>query len=145
MRVLPVLVVASATAIFSFSATAAEKHPPKNTDGAKPPVTRLVMPIMSSSRGMQLFIDKKCYVCHSVNGVGGTDAAALDAHDMDEYMNPFDLAAKMWKMATIMIPMQEEELGKQIEFTGDELADIVAFLHDDRQQHLLTRDMLPAN
>lgn len=107
-------------------------------------VTRLLMPIMSSSRGMELFVEKGCYTCHSVNGVGGEDAAALDAHDMDEFMNPFDLAAKMWTMASIMIPAQQEALGAQIQFTGDELADIIAFLHDDDQQHKFTEASLSA-
>lgn len=54
---------------------------------------------------------------------------------MDEFMNPFDLAAKMWMMAPYMIAAQEEALGEQIYFTGEELADIIAFLHDDVQQH----------
>ncbi len=97
--------------------------------------TRLLMPRLDSARGMELFVEKGCATCHSVNGVGGEDAAALDAHDMDRYMNPFDLAARMWSMATIMIPAQQDELGAQIEFTGDELGDIIAFLHDDAQQH----------
>lgn len=105
-------------------------------------VTRLLMPIMSSSRGMKLYVEKGCYSCHSVNGVGGEDASPLDAHEMGEFMNPFDLAAKMWTMASIMIPAQEEALGAQIEFTGDELADIIAFLHDDDQQHMFKADLL---
>ncbi|MFP6730258.1 MAG: hypothetical protein VCD50_08845 [Alphaproteobacteria bacterium] len=29
-----------------------------------------------------------------------------------------------------MIAMQEDELGEQIDFTGQELADIIAFVHD---------------
>ena len=33
-----------------------------------PRVTRLLMPIMSSSRGMNLFVDKGCVACHAVNG-----------------------------------------------------------------------------
>jgi len=104
--------------------------------------TRLLMPIMDSKEGMKLFMEKGCYICHSVNGVGGNDAAALDAHEMDEFMNPFELAAKMWLMAPIMIPAQESELGAQIEFTGEELANIIAFLHDDAQQHQFTGDAL---
>ncbi len=103
---------------------------------------RLIMPIMDSRRGMELFVEKGCYTCHSVNGVGGEDATPLDAHDMEPYMNPFDLAARMWRMAPVMIPAQEDELGEQIQFTGDELASIVAFLHDDAQQHLFTMDAL---
>ena len=98
-------------------------------------ITRLLMPIMSSSRGMDLFVDKGCVACHAVNGVGGHDASSLDAHDMDEFMNPFDLAAKMWMMAPYMIAAQEEAFGEQILFSGDELADIIAFLHDDIEQH----------
>jgi hypothetical protein len=105
-------------------------------------VTRLVMPIMSSSRGMDLFVSKGCVACHAVNGIGGHDAASLDAHDMDEYMNPFDLAARMWAMAPYMIESQQEALGEQILFTGEELADIIAFLHDDRQQHEFTEAVL---
>ena len=111
-------------------------------DSHDAPITRLLMPIMDSEKGMKLFVEKGCYSCHSVNGVGGHDAAALDAHEMDEFMNPFDLAAKMWRMAPIMIPAQESELGAQIEFTGEELADIIAFLHDDAQQHKFTENVL---
>ena len=107
-----------------------------------PNVTRLLMPIMSSSRGMDLFVDKGCIACHAVNGVGGHDASSLDAHDMGEFMNPFDLAAKMWAMAPFMIEAQEEAFGEQIYFTGDELADIIAFLHDDVQQHEFTEGNL---
>lgn len=110
-----------------------------------PHVTRLLMPVMSSSRGMDLFVEKGCVACHAVNGVGGHDASSLDAHDMDEFMNPFDLAAKMWAMAPFMIAAQEEAMGEQIQFTGDELADVIAFLHDDLQQHEFTEaNLTPA-
>ncbi len=122
--------------------TAAKEETVADGDNHGPEVTRLLLPNMNSARGMDLFIDKGCYTCHAVNGVGGHDAAALDAHDMDEVMNPFELAARMWRMASIMIPAQEEALGEQIEFTGDELSDIIAFLHDDQQQHKFTDDLL---
>lgn len=104
--------------------------------------TRLLMPILNADRGMELFASKGCATCHSVNGVGGEDASPLDAHNMDEYMNPFDLAAKMWLMAPYMIAAQEDELGEQIIFTGDELSNIIAFLHDDAQQRLFTGEYL---
>jgi cytochrome c len=105
-------------------------------------VTRLAMPMMSSERGMELFVSKGCVACHAVNGIGGHDSSSLDAHEMDEVMNPFDLMARMWLMAPYMIPAQEEALGEQIQFTGDEMADIVAFLHDDRRQHDFTEDVM---
>lgn len=108
----------------------------------KPIELTLRMPKMDSERGMVLFIEKGCVACHAVNGVGGHDAAPLDAHGMEKVMNPFEFAAKMWRMAPYMIAAQEEALGGQILFTGDELADIIAFVHDDAQQHRFSEAML---
>lgn len=96
---------------------------------------RLEMPRMDAARGRRLFANKGCVACHSVNGVGGHDATNLDAHTMKRSMNPFDFAAKMWRMAPAMIYAQEEALGEQIQFNGDELADIIAFVHSDEEQH----------
>jgi len=93
------------------------------------------IPEMNADRGRVLFVEKGCVMCHSINGVGGEDAPALDAHTMKPMMNPFAFAAKMWKMAPAMIAAQEDELGGQILFTGDELADMIAFVHDDEAQH----------
>lgn len=101
----------------------------------KPMRSMMAMPMMSAERGMVLFAEKGCVACHSINGVGGHDATPLDAHQMEGVMNPFDFAAKMWQMAPYMIAAQEEALGEQILFTGDELADIIAFVHDDEHQH----------
>ncbi len=115
-------------------ATAAADHEPIDV--------RLTSPDMDPRRGMMLFMTKGCVACHAVNGVGGHDAVSLDAHTMDPVMNPFDLAAKMWAVAPYMIAAQEEALGYQILFTGEELADIVAFVHDDALQHHLTDAML---
>ena len=103
---------------------------------------QMAMPQMNAERGRILFAEKGCVACHSVNGVGGEDASTLDAHDMEPMMNPFDLAAKMWAMAPYMIEAQEEALGEQILFTGEELADIIAFLHSDEDQHMLTEASL---
>ena len=101
------------------------------------------MPMMNPARGRELFASKGCVVCHSINGVGGTDAPALDASTMLPHMNPFDFAAKMWRGAPAMIAMQKEELGSQIEFTGDELADIIAFAHDAAEQKKFSEADIP--
>ncbi len=111
---------------------------------AKPDVTRqLVMPMMNPARGRILFATKGCVACHAVNGIGGKGAPALDAKDMDRFMNPFDFAAKMWAGAPTMALLQEEVLGEQIQFTGDELADIIAFAHSVEGQRKFTLAEIP--
>jgi len=121
----------------------AKAKPAEKASSHKPANIRLVMPEMDSAKGMRLFASKGCVACHSVNGVGGHDAKALDAHTMKKVMNPFEFAAKMWRMAPGMIAAQEEAMDGQILFTGAELAHIVAFVHDDAQQHKFTAAMIP--
>ncbi len=104
---------------------------------------RLVMPMMNSARGRKLFASKGCVTCHSINGVGGEDAPNLDAHTMLLFMNPFDFAAKMWRGAATMIALQEDVMGGQIEFNGQELADIIAFVHDEEEQHKFSEADIP--
>lgn len=103
----------------------------------------LMMPSMNPARGRTLFASKGCVVCHSVYGVGGTDAPPLDASTMPRVMNPFEFTAKMWRGAEAMIYVQREELGEQIEFTGDELADIIAFVHHPEEQKKFTEADIP--
>ncbi|MCH7710206.1 MAG: c-type cytochrome [Proteobacteria bacterium] len=109
----------------------------------EPANVRLAMPMMNAERGMYLFASKGCVACHSVNGIGGHDAKNLDAHTMEQVMNPFDFVAKMWRMAPAMIYAQQEVYGDQILFTGEEIADIIAFVHDDGQQHKFNATMIP--
>ncbi len=105
--------------------------------------TGLMMPQMDPARGRELFASKGCVTCHSINGVGGEDATPLDAHTMQPMMNPFEFAAKMWRMAPAMIAAQEEVLGEQIEFPGQEIADIIAFVHHDAEQHRFSESDSP--
>ena len=97
---------------------------------------RLVIPMMNPNRGKKLFVSKACVACHAINGVGGHDAPPMDAHRDMGLVNPFDFAAKMWNHAPAMVAAQEEAFGEQIYFTGQELADIIAFMHDDVAQHV---------
>ncbi len=105
----------------------------------------MVIPRMDPVRGKALFASKGCVVCHAVNGVGSDEATAFDINDMDAKMNPFDLTAKMLNMAAIMTTLQEDELGGQIMFSGDELADIIAFLHSAEIQDTFSDDDVPDN
>ncbi len=103
----------------------------------------LVMPMMNSARGRTLFVEKGCVICHSIRDVGGSVAARLDAHTRPPYVNPFEFAAQMWRGAPAMIALQERNLGYQIELTGEELADIIAFVHDHEEQQKFTEADIP--
>ncbi|HEC91353.1 MAG TPA: c-type cytochrome, partial [Alphaproteobacteria bacterium] len=93
--------------------------------------TRLLFPVMNPERGRDIFIKKGCVKCHSINGAGGTIGPPLDAPADNRVMNPFSFAANMWNHAPGMIAAQEDILGAQLHFTGDELGDIIAFIQDD--------------
>lgn len=108
-----------------------------------PSQVALLMPIMNSANGRALFAGKGCVVCHSVNGVGGTDAPSLDVSNREGPMNPFDFAASMWRGAPAMIAMQNAEMGGQIQLTGQELADIIAFAHDPAEQAKFSESDIP--
>lgn len=104
----------------------------------------VAMPPMSSERGREVFLQKGCVACHSVNGVGGDVGPAFNATDMPTPMNAFEFAARMWRGAGAMIAMQEDDdFGGQIELSGQDIADLVAFAHDEDEQAHLTADQIP--
>lgn len=105
--------------------------------------TGLIYPAMDAANGRLLFVSKACVVCHSVNGVGGRNAQPLDARFMDQPMNPFDFVARMWRGAESMVMMQRYELGDVIYLSGQELADIIAFVHDPEEQAKLSNTDIP--
>ena len=104
----------------------------------------VALPPLSSERGRMVFLEKGCIACHAINGVGGDVGPAFDAAQMPKPMNAFEFAARMWRGASAMIAMQEDEqFGGQIELSGQELADLVAFAHDGDEQAHLTADQIP--
>lgn len=104
----------------------------------------LMMPSMDAARGRLLFASKGCVVCHAVNKVGGEDAPPFDASTMVLPMNPFEFAARMWDGAEAMVALQREELGEPIRLDGQELADIIAFVHHaDEQKKFSDADIPP--
>jgi mono/diheme cytochrome c family protein len=103
----------------------------------------LVLPKMDPERGRKLFVDTGCVVCHSVNQVGGEIGPDLDAADMPSPMNAFEFSARMWRGAAAMTSMQDDLLGGVISLTGQDLADLVAFAHDEKEQGKLTADQIP--
>ena len=103
----------------------------------------LAFPPMDAGRGRDLFVNKGCVVCHSVNNVGGDAGPSLNAVDMPKPMNAFEFAARMWRGAPAMIAMQQEEFGEVINLDGQELADLIAFAHDTKEQMKLTLEQIP--
>ena len=103
----------------------------------------LFMPTMNPAKGRKLFASKGCVVCHSVNGIGGKDAPALDYSTMRGVISPFDFVARMWQGAASMVAMQMGEMKMQTTFTGQELADIIAFTHDAEEQRKFSESDIP--
>ena len=103
----------------------------------------LMMPSMNPANGRKLYASKGCVLCHSINGIGGKDAVPLDAAVMPGMINPFDFVAGMWRGAAPMIAMQTKELKQQTPFTGQELADIIAFVHDPAEQKKFSESDIP--
>jgi cytochrome c len=130
--------LAAAYITVAMSLPAEANHVGGSTSLAPGHKARLILPMMNPERGKELFVSKGCVACHAINGIGGHDAPNMDAHLQMGLVNPFDFAAKMWNHAAGMIYAQEEALGEQIYFTGEELADIIAFVHDDGSQHNFT-------
>jgi hypothetical protein len=103
----------------------------------------LAIPPMDSARGRKLFLEKGCVACHAVNGIGGDVGPTLDASNMPEPMNTFEFAARMWRGAPAMIAMQKAQFGEVIELNGRDLADIIAFAHDESEQRKLNKIQVP--
>lgn len=103
----------------------------------------LAIPSLDPVHGRELFVGKGCIVCHSVNGIGGEVGPPIDAANMAHTMNAFEFAARMWRGADAMIAMQKELFGDQIELSGQDLADLVAFAHDADEQAKLHKEDIP--
>ncbi len=145
MKMIPLLALAAATALTGQQAVA--QQAPEVSDQMSRAgfvlENGLEIPAFDPVLGRKLFAAKGCVVCHSVNNIGGEDAPEFSAEYMDEPMNAFDFAARMWRGAPAMIAMQEEELGGQIELTGAELAAIIAFVHDAEEQAKFSQADIP--
>jgi cytochrome c len=134
-----------ALALISFAALSSAAAQETGPDGDMPMMAAgIILPRMDAAAGRQLFAAKGCVVCHSVNGTGGKDAPPLDAANMQPMMNPFDFAAGMWRGSEAMVALQREEMGAPIDLTGQELADITAFVHDAGEQTRFSPADIPA-
>jgi len=83
-------------------------------------------------RGATFFESMGCSMCHSFAGKGGTDAAPLDY--MRGHLSAREVAnmsGNIWNHLPAMLPRFKEEGIPFPTFTGDQMADLVAYLHSE--------------
>ena len=83
-------------------------------------------------RGAVLFGSKSCSMCHSLAGKGGTDAPPLDS--MRGHLSAREVAnmsGQIWNHVPGMLAQFKEEGIPFPTFTGDQMADLVAYLHSE--------------
>jgi len=80
--------------------------------------------------GRQLFIDKRCVICHQVGGMGGVIGPNLD--HLDRYGAPIQVAAAMWSHGTEMTRELRAKGVTRPRFSGAELRDLIAFLRSSQ-------------
>jgi cytochrome c551/c552 len=105
--------------------------------------TQAVMAGADAARGRALFVRKSCVACHAVNEIGGTTGPPLDVEFAPDEIDPLDFVARMWRGAEPMVMMQQSLFGEQLDFTGEELADIIAFAHDPEEQRRFSEADVP--
>ena len=105
--------------------------------------TQALMSSGDAARGRALFVRKGCIACHAVNEIGGTTGPPLDVEFAPDEIDPLDFVARMWRGAEPMVMMQQSLFGEQLDFTGEELADIIAFAHDPEEQRRFSEADVP--
>ncbi len=76
--------------------------------------------------GKQLFVEKKCVVCHQIGVYGGVVGPSLD--HLGQYGSPILVAAAMWNHGPGMEAMMQAKGVKRPTFTGSELTDLISYL-----------------
>lgn len=96
-----------------------------------------------AAAGRDLFVQKGCVLCHSINGVGGKAGPALDA--ADDYVTPdaLEFAARIWRGAPAMVEFQSLELGYVIDLSGADIAHLAAFAASRAEQKKLLDSAIP--
>lgn len=96
-----------------------------------------------AAAGRSAFVLKGCVICHSINGVGGKAAPALDAHSDADPVDPVAFAARMWRGAAAMVELQNLELGYVIDLSPQDIVNISAFTAEREEQQKLKVDDIP--
>ncbi|MDH3241341.1 MAG: cytochrome c [Alphaproteobacteria bacterium] len=103
----------------------------------------LVLPSMNPAKGRVYFATRACVVCHSVNGIGGKNAVALDIEIRPATVDMLGFITRMWRGGTPMLALQRRLFSEQIDLTAEELGDIIAFLHSPAEQDRFSKNDIP--
>ena len=76
--------------------------------------------------GKRLFTEKKCIVCHQLNGTGGVVGPNLDG--LKEYGSPLFIAAAMWNHGPAMAAVMRGKGLARPSFNGAELTDLLEYI-----------------
>ncbi len=76
--------------------------------------------------GRRLFTEKRCILCHQVDGVGGVVGPNLDF--LRPFRSPIYVAAAMWNHGPQMMDAMTARGIQRPTFTGTELRNLIAFL-----------------
>ena len=134
--------LAAAIGLSLVSAPALAQKPSKTTTAEQPRMS-VVLPRIDAKRGRRLFVTKGCFICHSVKGVGGKAAPALDAPHGSREIDVLGFVARMWKGAPLMFELQSMELGYRIELKRDEISDLAGFVSDAKSQEGFSQGEIP--
>lgn len=99
-------------------------------NSTSPPATLQADEIGNAKDGRELFVSKGCTMCHSFEGQGGSDAPSLDF--MKGELTATDVAnmsGVIWNHLPTMKAAFEAEQVPLPEFTKNEMASLIAYLH----------------
>lgn len=110
----------------SATGAGAATVPAGHTGGANLSVSSIGDP----AAGRELFVSKGCSDCHSYQGEGGSDAPPLDF--MQGHLSATEIAnmsGRIWDHLPQMLGHFEEEGIRVPSFEGNEMANLIAYLH----------------
>ncbi len=80
-------------------------------------------------RGRELFTSKRCTICHAIAGRGGRVGPDLVNAGRELVRSASEVAALMWNHSQGMTAAFERQGLERASFSGQEMADIIAYLY----------------